>query len=126
MIKYLLPILCSIPAGAHTGHDHQANLLKKGGPTKTNSSVSKILHAFSPYESKVKLSWDKNYFYVESGQLPDHQMMVGITAWQQQVPLPQTYTGGNAWRIPLKPTPAKNPMSAKTSFFRGAIALAVN
>jgi len=53
-------------------------------------------------------------------------MMVGITAWQQQVPLPQKYSAENAWRIPLNPIPAKQPMSAKTNFFRGAIAIAVN
>lgn len=53
-------------------------------------------------------------------------MMIGITAWQQQVPLPQPYTGNNAWRIPLHPVPAKKPLSAKTNFFRGAIALAAN
>lgn len=53
-------------------------------------------------------------------------MMVGIRAWQQQVPLPQAYRGDNARRIPLQPITAKRPMSAKTDFFRGAIALAVN
>ena len=58
--------------------------------------------------------------------MPDHRMMVGITAWQQQVPIPQSYTGENAWRIPLRPVPAEKPMSAKDHFFRGAIALAVN
>jgi Raf kinase inhibitor-like YbhB/YbcL family protein len=63
---------------------------------------------------------------VESNGVPDHEMMVGITAWQQQVPLPQKYNGENAWRIPLNPVPAKEPMSAKNNFFRGAIAIAVN
>ena len=58
--------------------------------------------------------------------MPDHQMMVGIRAWQQQRPLPQSYSGNNAWRIPRHPRPARRPMSAKTNFFRGAIALAVN
>ena len=53
-------------------------------------------------------------------------MMIGITAWQQQVPLPQAYHGENAWRIPLHPVPAREPMSARDHFFRGAIALAVN
>ena len=52
--------------------------------------------------------------------------MTGITAWQQQVPLPQPYRGENAWQIPLHPVPAREPKSAKTGFFRGAIALAVN
>ena len=82
--------------------------------------------AFARYNPNAKIRWDNDYLYIESNGLPKHSMMVGITAWQQQVPLPQPYTGNNAWRIPLKPVPAKNPMSAKTNFFRGAIALAVN
>ncbi len=40
-------------------------------------------------------------------------LMVGITAWQQQVPLPQKYFGENAWRIPLHPLPAAEPASAQ-------------
>ena len=82
--------------------------------------------AFDAFAPKVKTTWDKQYLYVESDSIPDHQMMVGITAWQQQVPITQPYTGNNAWRIPLQPVPAKAPMSAKNNFFRGAIALAAN
>ncbi len=82
--------------------------------------------AFNAFAPKVKTSWDKQYLYVESNSIPDHQMMVGITAWQQQVPITQPYTGNNVWRIPLQPVPAKAPMSAKNNFFRGAIALAAN
>ncbi|MFN9992696.1 MAG: YHYH protein, partial [Phycisphaerales bacterium] len=41
-------------------------------------------------------------------------------------PLPQPYSGDNAWRIPLKPVFAAKPISAKTNLYRGAIALAVN
>jgi len=74
----------------------------------------------------IQTRWDDRWFYVESNGIPDHQMMVGITAWQQQVPLPQKYVGENAWRIPLHPVPAAEPLSAKTGFFRGAIAVAVN
>ena len=44
MIKYLLPILCSISAGAHTGHDHQVNLLKKGGPILTQILLVFFVH----------------------------------------------------------------------------------
>ena len=66
------------------------------------------------------------YLYIESNGMPEHPMMIGITAWQQQVPLPQPYTRDNAWRIPLNPVPAKEPVSAKENFFRGAIALAAN
>lgn len=82
--------------------------------------------AFDKYSPKVKTRWDNQYLYVESDGLPDHPMMIGIRAWQQQVPLPQPYTGNNAWQIPLKPVLASQPISAKTALFRGAIALAVN
>lgn len=74
----------------------------------------------------IKTRWDNDDFYVESNGIPDHRMMVGITAWQQQVPIPQKYVGANAWRIPLHPVPAKTPATTKNRFLRGAIAIAVN
>ncbi len=76
--------------------------------------------------SKVELKWDKDFLFVGSNGMPDHNMMVGITSWQQQVPLPQNYTGDNAWRIPLHPVPAKTPAIVEGHFLRGAIALGVN
>ncbi len=63
---------------------------------------------------------------VESNGLPQHGMMFGIRSWQQQVPLPQPYTGRNAWQIPLHPQLAKHPISTRNHLMRGAIALAVN
>jgi hypothetical protein len=72
---------------------------------------------FKPFEKTLGLRWDNDYYYVESNGIPDHPMMIGITAWQQQVPLPQSYTGRNAWRIPLNPKPAAKPMSAKRISF---------
>mgnify|MGYP003338011666 FL=1 len=81
---------------------------------------------FSKFSPQVRVRADADFAYVESNSMPDHRMMVGITAWQQQVPLPQRYAGANAWRIPLHPVPAKSPMSAKSHFFKGAIALAAN
>lgn len=82
---------------------------------------------FAPF---VKTRWDERWLYIESDGLPhapaDHPMMVGITAWQQQVPLPQAYTGANAWQVPLKPELADQPVSAKEQLFRGAIAIAAN
>lgn len=94
----------------------------------TATSPSEILHGmgFDAFEGKVKTYQDEQYLYVESDGMPDHPMMIGITSWQQQVPLPQFYIGNNAWRIPLNPVIAENPVSAKTNLFRGAIALAVN
>lgn len=85
-----------------------------------------IADAFAPFEKTVKVRWDRDYLFVESNGIPEHRMMVGITSWQQQVPLPQSYVGDNAWRIPLHPVPAKNPVTTKGKFLRGAIALAVN
>jgi len=81
--------------------------------------------AFLPF-NKLDLRADGEFLYVGSNGLPDHNMMVGITAWQQQVPLPQKYFDDNAWHIPLKPVPAKEPAMIKDRFLRGAIALAVN
>jgi phosphatidylethanolamine-binding protein (PEBP) family uncharacterized protein len=75
---------------------------------------------------RLELKWDKDFLFVGSNGMPDHNMMVGITAWQQQVPLPQNYTGDNMWRIPLHPVPAKTPAMVEGHFLRGAIALGVN
>ena len=85
-----------------------------------------IADAFKAFADKVKIRRDADFFYVESDGMPSHQMMVGITAWQRQIPLPQPYTGANAWRVPLHPVPAKNPLSTNGRFLRGAIALAPN
>ena len=63
------------------------------------------------------------FLMVESSGLSSEQMMVGITAWQQQVPLPQPYSGSNAWKIPLTPVTALTP--SKTSGV-GAVAIALN
>ncbi len=82
--------------------------------------------AFTPFKPKVKTRWDATYFYVENLGLPSHQMMVGITAWQQQFPIPQCYVGTNAWSIPLNPVIAATPTPTKTNFFKGAVALAAN
>jgi hypothetical protein len=94
----------------------------------TATSAAEILHGmgFDAFAGKVKTYQDEHYLYVESEGMPSHPMMIGITSWQQQVPLPQFYTGNNAWRIPLNPVIAENPVSAKTNLYRGAIALAVN
>ena len=87
-----------------------------------------IAEAFAPFEKleAIQTRAEGNFFFVEGQGLPDHPLMIGIRAWQQQVPLPQPYVGDNAWRIPLEPVPAKKPASAKNRFLRGAIALAVN
>jgi phosphatidylethanolamine-binding protein (PEBP) family uncharacterized protein len=105
----------------------QANQTAKGrNAASSDPGLPLLQNSFEPFKSTVQTRSDADYFYVESNGIPDHQMMVGITAWQQQVPMPHKYTGSNAWQIPLHPVPAKEPMSAKDNFFRGAIAVAVN
>ena len=103
-----------------------------------NQSASPINPSNDPWQAavyklfapSVKTRWDSQWLYVESDGLPhaplDFTMMVGITAWQQQVPLPQNYTGTNSWQIPLKSTLADKPISGRTQLRRGAIALAAN
>jgi hypothetical protein len=84
--------------------------------------------AFAPFVPNVVTSWDSAYFYVESLGIPTtHSMMTGITSWQQQVPIPQCYTGTNHWLIPLNPVISTSPIPVDSIHFtRGAIALAVN
>ena len=92
-----------------------------------STRISFLDSAFSYYKPSISTRSDNNYYYVESLGLPDHEMMIGITAWQQQVPIPQCYVGTNAWSIPMNPTIAATPVPVNQNhFLRGAIALAVN
>ena len=95
----------------------------------TSSEVevsSETLAGFEAFADSVKVFRDGQFWMVESNGIPDHNMMVGIKSWQQQFPLPQPYSGSNAWQIPTTPTKAEAPISARTALYRGAIALAVN
>ena len=95
--------------------------------TGMSTRISFLDSAFGYYKPSISSRSDNNYYYVESLGLPDHEMMLGITAWQQQVPIPQCYVGSNAWSIPINPTIAATPVPVNQNhFLRGAIALAVN
>ena len=96
------------------------------GQRNLTNHTAFIAASFRPFAPKVKTHADDKFFFVESDGLPAHNLMVGITAWQQQVPLPQKYFGDNAWRFPLTPVPAAQPQSIKNNFLRGAIAIAAN
>ena len=105
--------------------------ISSSSSTSSSSSIPKtttgfIDSAFAPNKPSVSTRWDDTYFYVASNGMPAHNMMVGITNWQQQVPIPQFYTGTNSWAIPLQPVYASVPLSTKTNFMKGAVALAVN
>ena len=96
------------------------------GSTSLPSASARLMQSVFGMFPKLRTRSDGRYFYVESDAIPDHNMMVGIKAWQQQVPVPQPFTGNNSWQIPLNPVPARNPMSTRNNALRGAIAFAVN
>lgn len=87
--------------------------------------INTIISHFEAY-SGVTISSDENYFYVNSYSWPEHGMGVGITSWQEQVPIPQNYTGDNSWVIPLNPEMADEPLSTNDHLLKGALAVAVN
>ena len=95
---------------------------------KTLSEAATVakLPGFSAFAKSVKVFRSGKYYLIESNGIPDHQKMVGIKAWQQQVPTPHPYTGTNSWPIPVTPAISKTPISAKNHFLRGAIAVAIN
>ena len=97
-----------------------------GTTTLSKTDPAFVETVFSAFKTTVKTRYDDTYFYIESDGIPTHNMMVGITNWQQQVPIPQGYTGTNAWSIPLKPEFAITPLSLKTNFMTGAVAIAPN
>ena len=85
-----------------------------------------IVPGFDRFPNAVKVTRTESVYRIESGDLPDHGMMVGISNWQQQVPTPQPYTGANAWQLPVSPVLAEKPLSCRNAFYRGAIAIAAN
>lgn len=104
-------------SGTDTDTDAEAN----------STGILPDITACEAFVGNTTTSCEEDVAIVESDGLPTtHDMMIGIIAWQQQVPLPQPYTGDNAWQIPLEPELADDPISGATDLFRGAIALAVN
>lgn len=89
------------------------------------NNVSVLTALFEQFDG-VTTSSDDDYFYISSDGVPNHEMMTGITAWNEQVPLSQGYTGSNSWAIPLQPKFSDTPLSTESNFFKGAIAIAVN
>lgn len=103
-----------------------AALLSACGFPTPEASGEEGLPGVEAFADTVRAFTSGDVWLVESNGLPAHQMMVGITSWQQQVPVAQDYTGPNAWQFPVAPVLADAPISARTGLFRGAIALAAN
>jgi len=100
--------------------------------------------SFGVFQPRVRSYYDATTFYVESDNVPNPalmpNLMVGITSWQQQIPVPASYFAGttnperdqasigfgkpNIWRLPLVPTPSASPIPISAgNFQRGAIAV---
>lgn len=71
---------------------------------------------------RATVTCDETYAYVGSSALTPKPMMNGITGTNLQVPIPQNFHGGNAWKIPLHPTIAEKP----TYVVDGPIGVAVD
>ncbi len=91
----------------------------------STTSVDTIKSYFSKF-SGVNITSDDTNFYIESYSWPEHGMGTGITAWQEQVPIPQDYTGSNSWTIPLNPVKSDSPLDTSEHLMKGAMAVAVN
>ena len=128
-IFFIVLVAMGIPARAHDlsgqgydPHGHPPEL-----PTAAGSSASTgLARIFAPFAPTVSTREDGRFLYVSSTGFPDHPMMKGIRNWQQQIPIPQDYSGQNSWRLPLQPVPSSSPAMIRGRFLRGAIALAAN
>ncbi len=126
---------------AQTGADGASPAVAAAPPAGYGPTMASSFGAFRP---KVRAYWDATTFYVESDGLPDParmpNLMVGITSWQQQIPVPVSYFGSttnperdagsigfakpNVWRLPLVPVPSAAPIPISAgNFQRGAIAI---
>ena len=127
-VLFIFSILMACSKSATTNSDTPivtpiVNLITVTIPKTSSAFMDSAFAAFKP---SISTSSDNNYFYIASTGIPSHNMMIGITNWQQQVPIAQPYTGTNHWSIPLAPVYAATPVSTKTNFMKGAVALAVN
>ncbi|MBU2928920.1 YHYH protein [Winogradskyella psychrotolerans] len=102
----------------------KSNVSSKG-ITMAPNNIAYLESIFGVFD-KVNTRYDDTYFYIESDGIPAHEMMTGITNWQQQVPINHDYSGDNAWAIPLQPELAEQPLSTKDNFMKGAIAIGAN
>ena len=114
------------PDNPHPHYDRSVGPPEMSGTSTVSGARPPQAAPFEVFAPLVRVRWDERFLYVESHGMPAHGMMVGITSWQQQVPVPQDYTGANAWRFPLQPLESSNPQSIKGHFLRGAIAIAAN
>ena len=106
-----------------------------------------MIDSFAPFRPTIRFYWDTTTFWIEGDSMPNSALMpstmVGITSWQQQIPIPTAYFANitnpepnpaslgylkpNVWRLPLVATPAASPLPLTGgNFQRGAVAIAAN
>lgn len=126
---------------AQVAQSQLAPVIAAAAPAGYGATMAASFGAFKP---RVRFYWDGTTFYVESDNVPDNtrmpNLMVGISSWQQQVPLPTSYFASttnperdqgsigygkpNVWRLPLVPVPSASPIPISAgNFQRGAIAV---
>ena len=138
--------LAVLNAPAHDGHD-ELSIRKTLTAQPIPGNGALMAASFAPFKPKVRFYWDATNFFAESDNMPDRAMMpdlmVGITNWQQQVPIfasyfaytinPENNAGSlgyhqpNVWKLPLVPVPSGAPLAiSSNTFTRGAVAIAAN
>ena len=120
----LLALAAFLVSGTLRGH-LPAAAAEPATKAQSSADLPASAMAFSKFTG-VKATAAGQWILVESTGIPEHPMMAGITSWQQQIPLPQPYSGANAWKIPLRPAKAPLPTPLKDRFLRGAVAVAAN
>ena len=134
----------SLALGSMAALQNGGGVVALYSPPAGNGSL--MIASFAPFRPTVRFYNDGTYFYVEGDSMPDATLMptpmVGITAWQQQLPIsvgyfgnvtnPETDSGSlgfgqpNVWRIPMVPVAAASPISLNGNFLRGAVAIGSN
>lgn len=87
------------------------------------TNCAQLQASIAPWAATVSVDCSTaDYGKLTSTGMPSHTMMNGIKATNLQVPIPQAFTGANAWKIPLTPALASSP----TSVTDGPVGVAVN
>ena len=115
-----------IPVGSETTSNTSTDTSTNTPTTSDPSSILSTIESHFSAFTDVSISADEDYFYISSYGWPAHNMAVGITSWQEQVPIPQNYTGDNSWAIPLNPVMSDDPLDTSLRLRKGALAVAVN
>lgn len=124
-VALLCPILLPLAVAAIAPNLSPYSAVFPGECTLDNpgDEIPEMAQAFAPFRDRLGISWDENFLYLEGNGLPDHPMMKGIIAWQQQVPIPHDFTGENRFKLPLDPDYQEEPGELT---LLGPIAIAVN